>query len=303
MKHLALNVYLRGRAAQDRLLAECVGPAVEEMRGSGLVRRFWFQPFDARGPHVGVVLGVADDAADEVRAEFSARLEAFLATHPSTEPLSDEEVARRHAECRGKRLCSIDAEPGIAAPGTFAFAEEAAPRYPFGPMPQPGADDRAGEMMCGLALWSIGHLRAGTGSRAAVRWAASVDLALRESGEAADDYWRRHASTLLVGLDERYDADPEAIVSRLRELVGDRNRDAFARAWAEVEADGPPWSSATELVEHALREGAQSPHGRWGVLREVNHCVLLQLGQMVRLHVPLVLYAWLRGSPVAAVAS
>lgn len=301
MKHLVLNVYQGGREDQDRLLAACLGPAVEELRAHGLAPRFWFQRFDARGPHVFVLLGVPDDAVAEVRTRLEERLDAYLAAHPPTEAIGPDEVERRHADCRGKQLCALDAEPGMALPGSYRLAEDPAVPDPLRRTAGLADSERRWRLLGDLALWSIGQLRAGTGSRAAVLWAASADRALRETGEPAAEYWEHHACTLLLGLDERLRTDPESVHARLPGLVGERNADVFARAWERVAAEGAAWPPAGELAALLRAEAAAGPGERWRLLRELNHSVLLQLGQPVRLHLPLVLYAWLRNLPLRAV--
>ena len=62
MSYLGLVAYCWGQEQQDRLLTECLKPAMEEWRSSGLTRRFWFDRFDARGPHVLGLLTTTPEA-------------------------------------------------------------------------------------------------------------------------------------------------------------------------------------------------------------------------------------------------
>ncbi|MET0400024.1 MAG: lantibiotic dehydratase C-terminal domain-containing protein [Longimicrobiaceae bacterium] len=294
MDHLALNVYYWGRAPQVRLLVECLGPALGELREEGLVRRCWWTRFDARGPHLSVLLATADGGAAELRNRLGERVAAYLAEHPSTEPVAPEELEKRHAECRGKQMCALDAEPGFAPNNTFGFTDHAPAGYPFWIFEGLADADRFWDLASGLSLWTIARLRQGAGTRAAVRWVADVDHALRRAGADPAAFWRHHATTLLPPLAGRLESDEAGVLQALPASVGERNRAAFAQVWAEAEATPPAWPFLDDLLGIILAGGGAPPSRRWMQLREVDHCTLAQLDQPVLLHVPLVLYAWQR---------
>lgn len=300
-RHLALNVYRPGRAAQDRLLAECLAPAARALLDGGALDRFWYQRFDARGPHLFVLLSGTGAGLARARARLDADLAAWLAADPSTEAASDDELRALHAALRGKVLCALDAEPGFAPPDTWAWAPQPDDGYPmrlFAGTPDPEGLWRA---LTEVTLWSTTRL-AGAAD-AAVRWIAAVDHALRRHGAPADAYWRHHAATLLTGMDERLREDEARVLAALPGVVGERNGRTFARIWAQVEADAAAWAPVDALVGRVLAPDARTDASRRVLLRELNHSVLSQLGQPVRLHVPLVVYGWLRGLPAPAAAA
>lgn len=298
MEHLACNVHHRGRDAENRLLAGSLAPAVRELRRAGVARRFWYQRFDARGPHLFVLLGAAPGRADELRAAVDARLRAWIDAHPSTEALSDDELATRHGQCRGKQLCALDEEEGMAANDTVAWAPHPADGYPYRHTAGAAGEAELWERLSDLAEWSIGGLGDATGT--AIRWIAAVDTELRRAHPGvADAYWRRHAGTLLRGLGERLERDEEAVLDSLPRAVGERNAAAFGRAWRAAEEGEAVWPPLRRLLELVLADDGRTDAVRIALLREVNHSVLAQLGQPVALHVPLVLYGWMRGRPAA----
>lgn len=296
---LALNVYRRGRAAQDRLLAECLAPAARALLDEGRIRRFWYQRFDARGPHLFVLLGGAGLA--EARARLDARLAAYLAASPSTEPISENEVRALHAALRGKELCALDAEPGFAPVDSWAWTPQPRDGYPMRFLAGVPDPDGVWDELTQVALWSTTRL--GGAADAAVRWIAAVDHALRWRGAPAEAYWRHHAATLLTGMDERLREDEDRVLAALPGVVGERNARTFARIWAEVDADAAAWAPVDALVGRVLAPDGRTDASRRVLLRELNHAVLSQLGQPVRLHVPLVVHGWMRGLPVAAGAA
>ena len=290
MVHLALHVYFWGDAETTRLLTDCLGPAARALRDDGVLERFWFTVFDARGPHVLALFGAAPADAEQVRRRLAARLDAYLGEHPSTAPLSAEEVERRHAECRGKQLSVIDAEPGMAPNNSYRMAAHPPDGYPFASGAGVAAADELWRLVQDVALWAIDQRRAGTATGAAVRWMAWMDRALAEAGADPAELWRYHAQTLLPPLAERLRDDEAGVLASLPGAVGERNRAAFGRVWDDPSPpDGP-----RRLAQIALADDGRTAEQKRQLVREINHCTLAQLGQPVRHHVPLILYAWQR---------
>lgn len=296
MHHLGANVYHWGHDEQGRLAAERVAPLVVRLLAEGSVERFWFTSFDARGPHLMLLFTCREGAEPALRRRLETELAAMLAAAPSEVVLDPEVLAERHRQCRGKELCSADELPGVAANNSFVLFTHPADGYPFAV--GGGVDDadalwrRVGE----LALWAVAQRGAGASLAAAVRWTAAVDAALAAAGQPAGDYWRHHATTLVMPLADRLASDEAAVLAALPGLVGERNEEAFGQLWRQVEAgwDGP---DARPLVAAACSPAAPAatPGGdRWSLLREITHTTLGQLGLPVRLHLPLVFYAWQR---------
>jgi hypothetical protein len=294
MDHLALNVYLWDWSEEDRLLVQVLGPALRELRSEGLVRSFWFTRFDARGPHVFVLLSTPPLGATVVRERLGTLL-GELAAYGGTGDLAPGELEKRHTECRGRHLCSIDAEPDFAPRNSYRFAVQPPNGYPYHLLP--ATADELWELMTELSSWNLEHLNGAKSSAAALRWVATMDQALTLAGMDAAEYWRYHATTLLISLAERLETNEEAVLAALPRSVGDRNRAVFDRAWDEPEPSPEPWPGTARLVE-AIRSMDLSPSTRWAVLREIDHGALIQLGLPTLKHVPLVLYAWMRNLPL-----
>jgi hypothetical protein len=300
---LALNVHHWGTQPQARLLAGAVAPLLRDLSARGALRRVWSTRFDARGPHLFLLLGVDPAAAGAVRDEVAARVGAWLARHPSGEEIPLEERERRHAECRGKYLCPQDRAPGLAANNSWELAEQEPGGYPLWLFQRmaPGAEAEFWEVAAELFHWSVEQVAAGGGTRAALEWMAAVDAALRAAGADPAEAWRYHATTLLTPLQDRLRDDEAGVLAALPASVGERNRALFDR----VREAGPgPWTAAAarRLVAAVLADDARTPLERWRALREVNHCTWIRLNQPVSAHVPLVLYAWQRSLAPAGAA-
>lgn len=289
MAHLALNVYFWGDSEVDRLLADCLGAAARELGDDGLLHRFWFTVFDARGPHVIAVLTALDDAVAHVQQRLGARLDRYLAEHPSTVALTAEELERRHSGCRGKQLSAIDAEPGFAPNNSYRIVAHPADGYPFNRSTGVATQDELWEIVQEVVFWAIDQRRARTATAAAVRWIGWIDRMLARAGADPAEFWRHHATTLLVHLDERLHEDEAAVLAAIA-AVGERNRAVFERLWD----DGPRPSACERLVEIVLADDGRTAEQKRRLLRDINHCTLAQLGQPVARHIPLVLYAWQR---------
>jgi hypothetical protein len=303
MKHTGCNVYFWGEREQDRLLVECLGPAAEELRGQGLADRFWYDRFDARGPHVFALFSGPDEAAPETGRRLAARLDAYLAERPSAVVL-EEELAARHAETRGKELCSADALPGLAGNNSYVLFEQPANGYPFA---FAAGLENADEIWClldDLARAAVRQVASQPGTvptGAAVRWIAGLDRELHRAG-LAGEYWRYHMTTLLLGMEERLATSEEEVLDSVPRSLGNRNWEAFSRIWAEAPDRPLPWPHLPRLVDLALAESGRPLRRRIALLREAVHCFLKQLGLPVSRHIPLVLFAWHRAArPLEAV--
>lgn len=297
MEHAALDVYHWGAASQDRLLGECLGPAVRALREEGVVRRFWFHRFNARGPHLFVLIGMPPGRAEEALRRLGGALEAYLAAHPSPVALSPPELEALHAQCRGRSLSATDREPGFGANNSLRVAPHPAGAYLLRETAALGdGEDEAWDLMTELALWTTGEVRAGRGEAGAVAWIAAVDAALRRAGAPAEAHWRFYVTTLLHGLEERLEHAETEITRRLWEGLGPENRALFAAAWRRAADGAPVWPGVDRLA--ALLDGGEGRPApeRWRLLRETNHAVLAQLGMEVPLRVPLAIYAWLHGA-------
>jgi hypothetical protein len=297
--YVGANVYCWDQEAQNRLLVDCARPFVEELRRELGFTRFWFDRFDARGPHVVLLLTVPP-GEDLLAAErLGSRLSAFLSTQARHGTTSLEEVEKRHLSCKGLTLCEIDGEPGLAAENSYRLFTHSAWGYPFRltrGLPEETAWEAWG-LLDELTSWTVSRLAAGpSGStvRMAVRWLAAFEGLLREMHPQPEQYWRFHASTLLFGLPKQLEEDEARVRESLRSAISPRNEQAFSAIWEEEGASGPCWPELRELLRHVLAEADPPAPSPWRLPREIVHWTLKQLCLYVAAEIPLVLYAWRR---------
>lgn len=290
---LGCTIYHHGEREQSRLLTGCVGPLARALAERGLCHELWWTRFDARAPHVLALFTGRADAMPALREQVAAAVSAYLAESPSRAELSEEERAERHRNCRGKALSPVDCYPGHPDDNTFVLHDHSAEPYPYfltGDMP---AGERVWRFASALSLWAIDCLaaspeRAATG--AAVPWLSAFERALAAAGHAPRGYWRYHAGTIMGDLDTRL-ATGRIVPSQAMSRIGARNRRVLAQLWDQPPSPGAP--DPAELVE-AVGVGSNEAQ-RLGVLREILHVLLLQLGLPTHLQIVIILFAWLRG--------
>lgn len=269
---------------------ECLGPFAAELWRTGELDRFWFDRYDARGPHLFAVFGAPQNTLDRLAGRLSGALDRYLAENPSPETLTPERLERIHLQTRGRRQCEIDGRPGFGANDSWEVFSHPPLGYPFG-LAGPDADE-VWRLATELALWTIERIAVRTeppGLAEAVRWTAAVDRALRAAGADPAAYWRHHASTLVASEDaSSEDGSPldGFRVDDLPDALEPRHLENLGQLWEAAERDGGSWPELPRLVRAALRgEG-------WALLRELDHAALKQQGIPVALHLPAVLFAW-----------
>jgi hypothetical protein len=302
MPQIGCNIYFWGWAEQSRLLVECLGPLAAGLRDEGLARGVWFDRFDARGPHLFALVTAASPAAGgEVARRLSGRLGEYLAARPSAAPMTPEEVAALHAQTRGKALCAADTQPGLAGNNSCVLFEHPPGGYPFPILAagrSPEEEDEIWGLLSDLAAWGIARLAASPAAipmGVAALWLAGLDRELRRLG-VAEGYWRYHATTLLLGLEERLADDERSAIASLPAAVGLKNFETFSRVWRDAEPRPPAWAPLPRLAGLLLAGGEATAVRRFAALREAVHCFLKQLGVPVSMHIPLVLFAWHQGA-------
>lgn len=264
---------------------ECLGPLAAELWRTGQVDRFWFDRYDARGPHLFFVFGAPADSLDRLTRRLGSALSTYLAHNPSLETLTAERLERLHLQTRGRRQCELDGWPGFGANDSWEIFAHPPYGYPFG-LDEP-EEDEVWRLAAELALWTIERIASRTeapGLAEAVRWTAAVDRALRANGAAPAAYWRHHASTLIPD-----DLQEGSLLDALPDALEPRHLENLARLWEEAERAGDSWPDLPRLVRAALG-GGESP----ALLREIDHTALKQQGIPVAFHLPAVLFAWRR---------
>jgi Lantibiotic biosynthesis dehydratase C-term len=295
----ALNVYFWDFAEQNRLLTDCLGPAVQRLREKGVLERFWYDRFDTRGPHVTLLLGGPESGVEKVRARLNAVLDDYLKRNPSTREIPQEELELRHKQCRGKHLCSLDLLPGLAPNNSYAWADDAEDEYVLKRTAGMDAGD-VNDLLADQALWSIDQLRRGGVTATAIRWAAGLTAALDQAGADPAEFWRFYAASLVLPLRTAITEDNPAVIEGLPRLIGERNQAVFDALWdASLEA-APVWPGMQALAAIIAAEPASRRRSHF--VRELIHAVLAQLDQYVRFRIPLSLYAWQRTLPEPAEA-
>lgn len=287
---LAINVYAQAEASQNRVLLQCLGPALRSRRARGDVYAYWWNRLDIRGPHVFGVVTVAESRRAAVRAELERALETHLRAHPSPE-IDPAALLARHEECRGMILCAADALPGMAENNSFRILDHPWRGYPFNYSEGVAEEDALWTLATDLCDWTLRQLAADEGNptAAAIGLIASLDLALDAAGLDAAACWRFHLGRVLPALRARLEAEGKTARQDVDRLLSPANRRTFDRLWTRCEHDGGPWPHAAELIRLACADPA-----RPALLRELVHTTLKLLGVRVPLHIPLFIYAWQR---------
>jgi len=297
--HLGANVYCWSQPLQNRLLVSCLAPLADELRLELSFARLWFDRFDARGPHVMVVISVPPEAEAFALGRLGTALETFLAAKGAPSGLGADHAEACNLAVRGVALCQLDEAPGLAEEGSYALYGQPASGYPF--YLTRGLSDslaeRIWDQVSSLSLWAVAQIAGSAGNppvRAAIRWLASFEQELRLAHPRPEPYWRFHVGTLLFGLAKRLEDDETQALRSLPGAIGERNRENFARIWHEAKpGDGfcPALPSLVRDLVAAQREAVANP---WALPREIVHWTLKQLCVNTRNQIPILLYAWCR---------
>jgi len=286
---LGLVVYCWGLSEQSHLIASCLAPAAAELEQAGS-SFFWFDRFDARGPHVFAVFALPPDRIPMAQELLTRRVADHLALYPSREDLPDHELLARHQACRGTEFCMIDARRGFGERNTFDFCPHPTDGYsfPFGLSRYVREPDRLWELMSDSAGWVAGQLARNPGrtpTAVAIRWMASFAQTLQSRYPQAGAYWRYHAATMI-----RLRRRGPVALDEIARVVGARNEALFTPVWAAAAVEPPFWPRLPQLVDLALETG--EPERIHPLLREVAHITMRQLGLIAKLERPLLLFAW-----------
>jgi hypothetical protein len=292
--HLGLNLYLWGQVHQDRLLIECIGPAVRELLRNGTCTTFWFDRFDARGPHLLLVLGIHGDGWTAATSLLSSRLDTYLVLRPSTEQLHLDELASRHEACRGKLLCDVDAETGFAANNTYRLFQHKAEFYPFSLAGDLTAADELWSRWCDVSLWALECIADGETQPAAARWVATIARVLDTMPGGSEPYWRHHTQRLIPGFEEWLrTAGARVVAAELRTTMDSVGGDVLLAEFGGQAVPHGTIPNVDRLVHVVANGDDHVAERRWPLLYALTHTTLKQLGLRVPRHVPLILTAWL----------
>ncbi len=294
--YFGTNIYYWGAAEQNHLLLHGVRTWARYARENGLAQGFWYFRFDTRGPHLFLLFTTTTVAEPALRHYLEKQIAEFLKNQPSTDPLSQKDIERRHTECRGKGFNVADFEPGFAENNTFAAFRHDSAYYPLKFTNGMPLADELWHRLDEIAFWAIDQLE-GSPAATAIRWLAAVDQALHRGGFAAEAYWRFHACTLLLPLRDRLAANEAEVIEMVPRLVSENNRKIFSAAWEQVARENCPGVDVDGLVALIMHDADRTQEQRFLILREINHAVMAQFGQWVKFQIPIIVYAWSRNLP------
>jgi hypothetical protein len=292
MSYVGANIYYWGKQEQRQLLLEGVRPWALEARNRGLSSSLWYCHFDARSPHLFVLLGAAPESQMSLTSYLQAEIASFLFSRPSTATISREDLEQRHKECRGKSLCAADREEGLVDNNSFFVFDHEPGAYPSWLSDGMAAKREFWNSMDRLTFWALRQLEEGNGAKAAIRWLAGVDQAMRRQGVRNADYWALHAGTLIPSIRQRLETSPKGVEADLQHVITKQNFELFSAAWKQIKNGWEIGFDVDSLVQMVLAKDGREPELCFQVLREVNHTLLQQLGQAVRFHIPIILFAW-----------
>ncbi|MEM7482694.1 MAG: lantibiotic dehydratase C-terminal domain-containing protein [Acidobacteriota bacterium] len=299
--HLAGNVYRWHLPEQTALLVNGLVPAIRDLRRTGSISHFWFDRFDARGPHLFLLLTVSPGRLGEVRRALGEAIRHHLSEHPASGEIGEDELALRHRQCLGKSLCVTDAEEGFAERDSVRWCAQPADGYPLRLLRATSRPDEAWRIFDRLADDVLRTLGEGTSAMAAaVAWLSRLEAVLGRAWSHPSVYWRHHAASIIRRMQTEDD-----MAARLAEVLGPANLDLLSRAWeSESSSEGPTAAALERLLaiippgEH--RPSETSPYTGAALLREVVHVTLKQLALPIHRQRPLILYGWKRALDVAA---
>ena len=288
--YIGANIYCWGEKDQQRLVLEGLRSWAIEFRESDLSRFFWYCRFDARGPHVFTIFGSRAEQSAALQTALTGKITSYLETY-SSEELPIKEIERRHRECRGKTLCFADELAGLASNNSFEIFEHGPDGYPLGLASGLPAPELFWKQIGAIPYWALAQIERGTAQPAAVRFVCELNRCLENAGIPTGPYWRLHASTLIPALIDRHDSESIETPSFFEKVLGERNRKALSRMWRQ------DWDTSKDfdldgVVKNISSASGLTPEQRLHKLREIAHLTFQQLGQPVRTHIPLVVYAW-----------
>jgi hypothetical protein len=290
MTHIGVNIYWWGEMEQQRLLRDGVRSWAVQARRARLAHGLWYCLFDARGPHVFLLLWTRKEMQTDLLAFLETEIRHFCEHVPSRVLLSPDELAQRHRECRGRVLCQADRAERLANNNTFEVFTHEPDGYPLWFSAGMANTAEFWRSMDALAFQNLERLVAGGLQTAAIRCLASVDGALDKLGFRTEPFWRLYASTLILPLSQRSSIESGV----LQRALGEHNRAIFDRLWNERPEDPAQQPGIGRLVKLILSDDGLPLEQRYRVLRELTHSVLAQLFQTADRRIPMVLYAWQR---------
>jgi hypothetical protein len=291
--HLGFNIYYGNQKAQNHFLVHCLRPAIEEARRE-FPLRFWFDRFDARGPHIFLLVTVPGHCREEARSLLSVRFSEFFDAGPNPEPMGPEEARARHEGCKGKGICEVDREAGMAEDNSYRSFEQPPHGYPFFLTRSLDREEELWRLLDDQASWTISQLAETMPKPATARgilWLAAFDRLLAAKMPQVEEYWSYHAGTLLLSLSAHLAENEQDVYRRLPGSIGARNRQSFESLWGQETSDSA-WPDLSRLLDCVVFDPHLSRRQTCALLREIVHTTLKQLGIATQLHVPLLLFAW-----------
>jgi len=284
---LGAVIYHWGESFQNRLLLSGYLPWIEAASREHLADRCWYARYDTRGPHLFFLFRTTRRAFAPLTKFLTRAISSFLAREPSTISYSTSSLRYLHGFCRGRSMCEVDRHKGVGTNNTYAIFAHPPNSFPLS-LVSAERRDRFGGELDRVSRWALSSLHRNPSSNA-VQWIAGVDRALDRLGIDKAAYWAYHFASL---------AAPGTVLQTPKELaatVSPANRSLFDMLWTN-RIESPDGEFDVARLLHTAAGGASGASRNFHSMREVNHCVLNQLGLPCRLEIPLVLYAWCRAA-------
>ena len=297
VEKLALVVYRWAANSQDRLLVELLAPRFRALRRSGVLGTFWFDRFDARGPHLTLLTTVHPGDRQMLMEDLGEDLRYYLKKNPDIGNLGTEKLEEIHRGCGGKTLKTADRLPGLATADTFLFVDHSSNEYPWAFTRSPGPGGELWPKVEELCWWTVDQLSRAADSKrirhgSAVRWIHCVDRAIEGGPLWKVAFWRFSAARLIHFLENERFEDSAFCLRALPPWIGESNQKSFSAAWDSFDRQDAPFPGVRALVRLAREEVDTSRFSELTLLREVVHWGLAQLGIPVRLRAVLLVFAW-----------
>lgn len=300
---LGVNVYGDSLAWQNRFLVKGLAPALARTERPGRAPALWFERYDARGPHLCILLRSVEgppqhrtEDQTDLREALEEELARYLRSHPPPEAVDAAELEERHTVCAKRPLCSLDAEPGMVPAGTQLWFRQPVNGYPYHLTLDHPYEENVWRLLDRQVRWTLQWLPArapGSAQGVACRWLMALAAALEGRWDHPEPFWRYYARSLLPALEQRLAEDEAETLASLPSWVGDGNRRVFDALWQQRHEPNFSRQGLAELVACLLPDPAAASD-RLRLLREVAYGTLKQLGVMAAFQVPMVLDLWSR---------
>ena len=299
---LGFNIYYWGIEEQNRLIGECLLPALRNICKGRKVSRVWYDRSNIRGPHLFLLLTTRDSHCPAFCSDLLRELHRYLQLRPSMKHLTETELLLLHDDMHGVTYCDKDLLGGLCANNSVSqfvwFDDEK--HFPGRICRSKGrkALFSFAKKMSLLAMRQVSGPDPKACDTFGLQFLMACDEILFDSREEANRYWRFHAGTLIRNIDpERL--SPEITTALLARTVSEATL-SLSRTWRAnlahslvrkgrtASKNKMPVMMAVSVVQ-AFRDALRKIGGDADrIRRELIHVFLRQLGIPVLREIPMV---------------